>query len=120
MEKTKNTYKKSGVNIGLANSFVKHIARISKKNVKKKSKIAGSDNIGAFGSIYDISKTRIKDPLIVTGLAFLLNTPIVSNLLAKYLPKLFSSGVSTSIQYISLLLKSIIIGVLFFALKTIV
>ena len=66
MEKTKNTYKKSGVNIALANNFVKHIARISKKNVKKKSKTAGSDNIGAFGSIYDISKMRIKDPLIVS------------------------------------------------------
>ena len=38
MEKTKNTYKKSGVNIALANNFVKHIARISKKNVKKNKK----------------------------------------------------------------------------------
>ena len=66
MEKTKNTYKKSGVNIALANNFVKHIARISKKNVRKKGKTAGSDNIGAFGSIYDISKMRIKDPLIVS------------------------------------------------------
>jgi len=66
MEKTKNTYKKSGVNIALANNFVKHIARISKKNVRKKGKTTGSDNIGAFGSIYDISKMRIKDPLIVS------------------------------------------------------
>ena len=36
MQKTKNTYKKSGVNIGLADRFVEHIAKISKKNVKKK------------------------------------------------------------------------------------
>ena len=35
MKKIKNTYKKSGVNISLANKFVKHISEISKKNVKK-------------------------------------------------------------------------------------
>ena len=39
MEKTKNTYKKSGVNIALANNFVKHIARISKKTSKKRVKL---------------------------------------------------------------------------------
>ena len=66
MEKTKNSYKKSGVNIPLANNFVKHIARISKKNVRKKNKIKSSDNIGAFGSTFDISKIKIRDPLIVS------------------------------------------------------
>ena len=34
MKKIKNSYKKSGVNISLANKFVKHISEIS-KNVKK-------------------------------------------------------------------------------------
>ena len=66
MEKTKNSYKKSGVNIALANNFIKHIAKISKKNVKKKNKIQSSDNIGAFGSTFDISRIKIKDPLIVS------------------------------------------------------
>ena len=37
MKKTKNSYKKSGVNIALANKFVDHISKISKKNVKKKN-----------------------------------------------------------------------------------
>ena len=32
MQKTKNTYKKSGVNINLADRFVEHIAKISKKS----------------------------------------------------------------------------------------
>ena len=59
MKNTKNSYKKSGVNIKLANNFVKHIAKIS----KKKGKI---NNIGGFGSIFDIGKLRIKDPLIVS------------------------------------------------------
>ncbi|MFL2889449.1 MAG: phosphoribosylformylglycinamidine cyclo-ligase [Pelagibacteraceae bacterium] len=63
MKKTKNSYKKSGVNIELANKFVKHIAKITNKNVKKKK---SSENIGAFGSVFDISKTNIKDPLIVS------------------------------------------------------
>ena len=67
MQKTKNTYKKSGVNIGLADRFVEHISKISKKNVKKKSKYLNTDNIGAFGSTFDISKIKIKDPLIVSS-----------------------------------------------------
>ena len=66
MQKTKNTYKKSGVNINLADRFVEHIAKISKKNVLKKNKYLIKDNIGAFGSIFDISKIKIKDPLIVS------------------------------------------------------
>ena len=67
MQKTKNTYKKSGVNINLADRFVEHISKISKKNVKKKSKYLNKDNIGAFGSTFDISKIKIKDPLIVSS-----------------------------------------------------
>jgi hypothetical protein len=35
MKKIKNSYKKSGVNISLANKLVKHISKISKKDVKK-------------------------------------------------------------------------------------
>ena len=50
MQKTKNTYKKSGVNIKLADRFVEHIAKISKKNAQKKNKYLNKDNIGAFGS----------------------------------------------------------------------
>ena len=67
MQKTKNTYKKSGVNIDLADRFVKHIAKISEKNVQKKNKYTNKDNIGAFGSTFDISKIKIKDPLIVSS-----------------------------------------------------
>jgi phosphoribosylformylglycinamidine cyclo-ligase len=66
MQKTKNSYKKSGVDIALANTFVKHIARISNKNVQKKKQITNSVNIGAFGSTFDLSKSKIKDPVIVS------------------------------------------------------
>jgi len=59
MQKTKNTYKKSGVNIKLADQFVNYIAKVSKKNVQKKRKYLNKDNIGAFGSTFDISKIKI-------------------------------------------------------------
>ena len=67
MQKTKNTYKKSGVNIKLADRFVEYIANTSKKNAKKKNKYLNKNNIGAFGSTFDISKIKIKDPLIVSS-----------------------------------------------------
>ena len=34
MNNTQNSYKKSGVNISLANKLVTHIAKLSEKNVK--------------------------------------------------------------------------------------
>ena len=66
MKKIQNSYKKSGVNISIANKFVDHIAKISKKNVKKTDKSFNADNIGAFGSVFDISNIKIKDPVIVS------------------------------------------------------
>ena len=62
MKKIKNSYKKSGVNISLANQLVKYISRLSKKDVKKRKDAF----IGGFSSIFDISKIKIKDPVIVS------------------------------------------------------
>ena len=46
MKKNENSYKKSGVNIPLANKLVEHISNVSKKNVKKmKSKSFNECNI---------------------------------------------------------------------------
>ena len=66
MKKMQNSYKKSGVDISLANKLVKHISHLSKKNVKKTNSFINKDIIGGFGSLYDISKTKIKDPVIVS------------------------------------------------------
>ncbi len=66
MKKMQNSYKKSGVNISLANKFVSHIGRISKKDVKKRGNSLMRDNIGSFGSLYDLSNIKIKDPVIVS------------------------------------------------------
>ncbi len=66
MKKNENSYKKSGVNIPLANKLVKYISNISKKNVKKTKRSYKKDIIGGFGSLFDISNIKIKDPVIVS------------------------------------------------------
>jgi len=66
MKKNENSYKKSGVNITLANILVKHISKVSKKNVKKKKSNSLNNEIGGFGSLFDISHYKIKDPVIVS------------------------------------------------------
>ncbi len=66
MKKIKNSYKKSGVNISLANKLVKHISNISRKDVKKTNSSHKKDIIGGFGSLFDISNLKIKDPVIVS------------------------------------------------------
>ena len=66
MKKIKNSYKKSGVDISLANKLVKHISSVSKKDVKKTKNSLHKEAIGGFGSLFDISKINIKDPVIVS------------------------------------------------------
>jgi phosphoribosylaminoimidazole synthetase len=66
MKKNENSYKKSGVNISLANKLVKHISNLSKKDVKKTKGAVTKDVIGGFGSLFDISNLKIKDPVIVS------------------------------------------------------
>ena len=65
MKKIKNSYKKSGVDISLANKLVKHISNLSRKDVKKTKKSFDKEIIGGFGSLFDISKINIPDPVIV-------------------------------------------------------
>jgi len=59
----------------------------------------------------------IKEPLVVASLYFLLSSPIINGTLSTYLPKLFSNTVSNSIRWVSLTVKSIVAGVLFYILK---
>ena len=66
MKKIKNSYKKSGVDISLANKLVNHISVLSKKDVQKTKNSFDREAIGGFGSLYDISKIQIKDPVIVS------------------------------------------------------
>ena len=66
MKKIKNSYKKSGVDISLANKLVNHISVLSKKGVQKTKDSFDRETIGGFGSLFDISKIKIKDPVIVS------------------------------------------------------
>ena len=50
----------------MANRLVKHISSVSKKHVKKAKNSFDKNVIGGFGSLFDISKIKIKDPVIVS------------------------------------------------------
>ena len=53
MKRNENSYKKSGVNIKLANKLVNYISKLSKKNVKKKKSNSLKGGIGGFGSLFE-------------------------------------------------------------------
>ena len=63
MKKTYNTYKKSGVNMAKADKLVKYISKISKNTYKKNIETKFFKNIGSFGSIFDLSKLKMKNPI---------------------------------------------------------
>ncbi len=67
MRKTYNTYKKSGVNMAATNKLVDYISKISRKTYKKNTEISSFRNIGSFGSIFDLSRLKMKKPLIVSS-----------------------------------------------------
>jgi len=67
MKKTYNTYIKSGVNMATADKLVKYISKISRKTYKKNAESKTFKNIGSFGSIFDISKLKLKNPIIVSS-----------------------------------------------------
>jgi len=67
MKNTYNTYKKSGVNMAAANKLVKYISKISRKTYKKNTETKFFKNIGSFGSIFDLSKLKMKNPIIISS-----------------------------------------------------
>ena len=67
MKRTKDSYKKSGVNIKTADKFTKYIAEYSKRTFKKKINRLNKGNIGEFAAVFDIKYFRIKDPLLVSS-----------------------------------------------------
>ena len=62
-KKHKVTYKKSGVSIENADKLIDKIKPIAKKTCDKN--VMG--NIGGFGAMYDISKFKYKNPVLVSG-----------------------------------------------------
>ena len=50
-----------------ADKLVSYISRISRKTYKKNTEKKSFSNIGSFGSIFDLSKLKMKNPLIVSS-----------------------------------------------------
>ena len=67
MKKTKNSYKKSGVNIKAADKFSKYIGKYSKQVFRKKLNKFNKNNIGNFASVFDLSRLKIQSPLLVAS-----------------------------------------------------
>ena len=67
MKKMYNTYKKSGVNMATADKLVNYISKISRKTYKKNTETKSFKNIGSFGSIFDLSKLKMKNPIIISS-----------------------------------------------------
>ena len=79
MNKKNLTYKKSGVNINAADSFIKFISSLNTKDKGKKK----FSNIGGFGSITDIPK-NFKKPKIVACTDGVGTKIEIANLLNKF------------------------------------
>ena len=67
MKKIYNTYNKSGVNMATADKLVNYISKISRKTYKKNTETKSFKNIGSFGSIFDLSKLKMKNPIIISS-----------------------------------------------------
>ena len=84
MKKKYNTYKKSGVNMATADKLVNYISKISRKTYKKNSENKSFKNIGSFGSIFDLSKLKMNNPIIVSSTDGVGTKLEIANLLKKY------------------------------------
>ena len=84
MKATYNTYKKSGVNMAIANKLVNYISKISKKTYKKNTETKSFKNIGSFGSIFDLSNFKMKNPVIVSSTDGVGTKIEIANKIKKY------------------------------------
>ena len=50
-----------------ANKLVNYITKISRKTYNKSTELKSFKNIGSFGSIFDLSKLKMKNPIIVSS-----------------------------------------------------
>jgi len=84
MKKTYNTYKKSGVNMAVADKLVNYVSKIARKTYKKNTETKSFKNIGSFGSIFDLSQFKIKNPVIVSSTDGVGTKIEIANQLKKY------------------------------------
>jgi len=53
--------------MAVADKLVNYISKISRKTYKKNTETKSFKNIGSFGSIYDLSQSKMKNPIIVSS-----------------------------------------------------
>jgi phosphoribosylformylglycinamidine cyclo-ligase len=84
MKKIYNTYKKSGVNMATADKLVDYISKISRKTYKKNTEKKSFKNIGSFGSIFDLSQLKMRNPIIVSSTDGVGTKIEIANMFKKY------------------------------------
>ena len=67
-----------------ADKLVQYISKISKKTYKKNTESKSFKNIGSFGSIFDLSKFKMKNPIIVSSTDGVGTKIEIANLMKKY------------------------------------
>jgi len=67
-----------------ADKLVQYISKIAKKTYKKNTESKSFKNIGSFGSIFDLSKFRMKNPIIVSSTDGVGTKIEISNMMKKY------------------------------------
>ena len=50
-----------------ADKLVKYISKISSKTYKRNTRIKSFENIGSFGSVFDLSQYKMRNPVIVSS-----------------------------------------------------
>jgi phosphoribosylaminoimidazole synthetase len=84
MKKNYNTYKKSGVNMATADKLVNYISKISRKTYKKNTEKRSFRNIGSFGSVFNLSQLKMKNPIIVSSTDGVGTKLEIANILKRY------------------------------------
>jgi len=67
-----------------ANKLVNYISKISRKTYKKNTELRSFKNIGSFGSIFDLSHLKMKNPIIVSSSDGVGSKIEIANKIKKY------------------------------------
>ena len=70
--------------MALADKLVNYISKVSRKTYKSNTELKSFKNIGSFGSIFDLLKLKLKNPIIVSSTDGVGTKIEVANYLKKY------------------------------------
>ena len=70
--------------MAIADKFVNYISKISRKTYKNNNETGSSVNIGNFGSIFNLSKLKMKNPIIVSSTDGVGSKVEIANQIKKY------------------------------------